>query len=134
MKKQVLSFHGVSRSNLNHNNSSSDHSVLIYGISHVCKSHFFFSASPLLPEPEGQRCSSGTKPVLFNQNKQPRNYKQTLLPHLFHPYKQQFLSCPVCCSSSLRSPNRGRTHRAGRSFYGTGRQAGCNWQPIAGDL
>lgn len=133
MKKKALSFHGVSSSSLNHNNSSSDHSVLIYWISHVCKS-YFFSASSLLHEPKGQRCSPGTKLALINRNKQPRNYRQPSLSHLFHSCKQHYLFSPVHYSSSLRSPKRGRTHGAGSSFYGAGGQAGRNWQPITGDL
>lgn len=63
MKKKALCFHGVSSSSLNHNNSSSDHSVLIYWISHVCKSYFLV---PLLPEPKRERCSPGTELALFN--------------------------------------------------------------------
>lgn len=61
-----------------------------------------------------------------------RNYKRTLLSRLFHSCKQHYLSPSVHCSSSLRSPNWGRTHRAGSSFYGAGGQAGHNWQPITG--
>lgn len=83
-KKKALFFHGISSSSLNHKNSSSDHSILTPWILHVCKSYFFRS-SPLLPQPEGQRCSSGTKLELFNRNKQRRSCKRAMVTPLFCP-------------------------------------------------